>query len=74
MTAKLAKLWIHSRKGPIIGDLVALRGEWATIRLRGDQDLRYRGGSVLRRLDDGELLTVRASLLHPVPDESDVVA
>lgn len=62
------RTWHHSRKGRIRGVMLAERGEWADIRLVGDQTLGY----VSRTLDpahyDRDVITVRRSLLTEVTD------
>lgn len=69
--------WIHSRKGPLEGDVVRTSGEFVTIRLAGDHALTYLGteGRQLSRegaIDrDGDLLTARACLLREVPEDAE---
>lgn len=65
-------IWMHSRKGRIEGEIVSesIDGVWATIRLAGNQALRWASEENRGRVDfDGSHLTVRKSLLTELNEE-----
>ena len=63
--------WVHSRKGPIDGEVVHTTddGEWVDIRLAADHHLKYIAPSSRGRTDhEGEIIRVRKSMLREVAD------
>lgn len=62
----------HSRKGPVTGVKVGENDEWISVRLVGEQELRY--ASIENRLlgphPDGDVVTLRKSLISFQVDEA----
>ncbi|AXH45834.1 hypothetical protein SEA_GEAZY_65 [Gordonia phage GEazy] len=68
-TQRPPTVWNHRRKGRIVGEIVWERDDWARIRLNGDHRLSYGSESNRGRVDaDGEVITVRRSLLEEVTE------
>lgn len=64
--ALLVQVWHHARRGRIRGAIVARNGDWLDIPLVGNQKLRYLSVRSDPRHGDGDVITVRASLLTEV--------
>lgn len=63
--------WNHRRKGRIDGEIIRTSddGVWVDIRLNGDHQLKYIAPSNRGHIDhDGEVITVRKSLLTELPE------
>lgn len=59
--------WLHSRKGRIEGEVVWEDDEWMKVRLTGTHAPRYYSEANRGRThDDGEVLTLRKSLIQEV--------
>lgn len=62
------RTWDHARKGRIRGVIIEDTGEWLNIALVGDQTVGYVSRTIDPHHDDGDVLTVRKSLLTEVTD------
>lgn len=61
--------WLHTRKGVIEGELVSDDGIWTMIRFKGDQNLRSTKPGAMLPFADGEVITVRTSLLKVLTED-----